>query len=153
MKITKEILTQVFDILWDRADKIMKEKNPCGHKCVNGGHSCLGSDFYKTYNGKYRHSVCCGNCPRWDNGCKANKPLGCRMFLCSNARSSPELTEAQKKLDGIASVADCFYLARCYMDKDEAISHALYNNTLLRKINDDVSKQIEFLKENNISFS
>src|SRR4051812_14531075 len=99
-KALKLKLEKAFDILWDRIDNIMKTHNPCGHCVVDGNHSCFRKanqiQIAKTHNyyevGLFENNehfsrACCSYCKFWDKGCKANKPLLCRTFLCWELQS------------------------------------------------------------------
>jgi hypothetical protein len=63
----------LYDALYEEVDLFMKKHNPCDirdGKCTKGR---------KGYN-----SFCCSWCPELsDNGCIADKPLACRIWLCS----------------------------------------------------------------------
>ena len=77
-------LSELYDKLYDKVDAFMVKTNPCkveNGKCIRGRNG--GRNF------------CCdvyGEMPKCKHlskdGCKANKPLACRLWLCGDAREN-----------------------------------------------------------------
>jgi hypothetical protein len=75
---------KLYDDLFKEASNFLKKYNPC--KIQNG--YCLRNHKYGERN------FCCGGCPHLTlNGCKAEKPLMCKLWLCDYALKelSPEV--------------------------------------------------------------
>lgn len=85
-----------YDILFKKIDDFMLRVNPCSvkdGKCLRaqmgGSNFCCGSsERYKK----------CSHCS--SNGCNAEKPLGCRAWLCKEAENSftPEQAKEYRRI-------------------------------------------------------
>jgi hypothetical protein len=65
--------SRLYDVLYEMADKVLKEHNPC--RVENG--KCLRCQ-------KGGHNFCCDDCQYLkDNGCSV-KALYCRVWLCGS---------------------------------------------------------------------
>lgn len=70
-------IEKLYDLIYDRADKLFKEYNPCNiHKNKDGYTNCL------EYKG-FANQLCCLYChgQYWDNGCTV-QCLKCKLFIC-----------------------------------------------------------------------
>ncbi len=80
---------RIYDILWEDADAILKELNPCA---IKGG-VCCG-----TYSGD--KGLCCKGCKHLTaTGCGV-RSLACKVWTCSALRN----TEANQRLRAIERV-------------------------------------------------
>ena len=74
-------LSKRYDMLYEKADELLKEYNPCQFK----NNSCTISKLDPSYNDapkeKTRNQLCCCNCEYWDKGCTV-KALFCKTWLC-----------------------------------------------------------------------
>lgn len=76
MKHSIKYYSEKYDELYDKADKLLKECNPCKIKCG----SCQANRIDPKYNSTKQ--LCCGGCPYWKNGCTV-KSLACKLWLCT----------------------------------------------------------------------
>jgi hypothetical protein len=114
------LLEQVFDLLYKRADKIVIIEKPCEHTVNAAGHSCIGKS-HKTGGGN-RPQCCCDGCKLFRDGCKAEKPLTCKCWLCPIAQTKhPKTANKLWKIDNL--VLDFgFWASRG--DKSESLAQA-----------------------------
>lgn len=89
--MTKGEMEQKYDKLYDDADAIFNELNPCQfRKTEDGKVVCAGSKSIEKYVGK--DQTCCHGCKHLGpNGCTV-KSLGCKLWTCDH------LTEARPDL-------------------------------------------------------
>lgn len=81
----KDWLSQKYDELWDKADKLLKANSPCGIKMKGGSIICRGCAEIGMGN---PNELCCGGCKfHTIDGCQAEKPLSCKLWLCNTAAS------------------------------------------------------------------
>jgi len=96
---TKE-LSAIYDRVYDIADRLFKQYNPCNIRKKGNRVTCIGkTDPCKT--------LCCYECSPfcnltgyyyWNSGCTV-KCLGCKLFLCRPARKkSPILSKKLYRL-------------------------------------------------------
>lgn len=127
-------LERVFDKLWNKADAVIKEFNPCeviGKRVV----TCLGCRMVlREFNffgqaiqlppDGNENTLCCDGC-KWhtDKGCVAHQPLTCRTWLCGTAKHKHP--EANRRLRRIANrlIQLGFYAHRG--DRKASIKNAL----------------------------
>lgn len=136
--ITRERLSKVYNKLYNKADKIVKRKNPCGiHKNEQGDHVCLAckehpdfdedSQFADNYTAKYGikpNTMCCGGCPSHEQGkgCTATMPLACKAWTCPTVQSAnPDIA---RKLFRIEKRAEKARLSTFRGDKKETLDDA-----------------------------
>jgi hypothetical protein len=121
----KARLERIFDRLYAAAEKVIREHDPCKVKINQHGASCLDCISRKGQGDASRlNKLCCAGCKfHTSKGCKANKPLTCRTWLCYTAQD--DNPEAFRKLDRIAERAAAmgFYVGRG--DKEDSINNAL----------------------------
>lgn len=105
----KELAAE-YDRLYAEAEAVLNEFKPCEHTFDLGNHHCIGQgegvqtpyDYGSSSN--IGPQCCCNGCKSWtDKGCVADKPLGCKTWLCGIARIAHP--EACAKLDTIARQA------------------------------------------------
>jgi hypothetical protein len=123
---TQQELEHIYDGLYDQASKVLAEINPCQHTVSAGKHTCTGKDTVN-WDLKPQHrntpQCCCVGCKYWDYGCKAEKPLACKVWLCSAAMYKfPKAIEA---LNAIGREAKRFALLSFRSDKTTSIKNAL----------------------------
>lgn len=112
-KTRRKILEAIYDHLYNQADKILKENNPCGHCILNGTHSCHGKRDFSALKGSYgdntSEQACCIGCGFWNRnlGCTNNKPLSCKVWLCGTSENKHPLIMAA--LDKIKQYASVFW--------------------------------------------
>ena len=73
----------LYDLVYNKADKLFKEYNPCKIKCKKNNISCIMHSV-----GRPNNKLCCYSCEKhWsDKGCTI-KCLYCKLYLCDAARS------------------------------------------------------------------
>lgn len=123
----RKILEKIYDTLYEEADKVLKEFNPCEHKGDGDNHICLGSTKENPAMWKENSAACCcGGCKFWkiNVGCTAEKPLSCKVWLCGAARLKHK--EIPHKLDAIAKKAYNLELVGARQDKSFIINNALF---------------------------
>ncbi|GAG08708.1 unnamed protein product, partial [marine sediment metagenome] len=65
---------KLYDLIYDKADKLLKRYNPCNIRIENGGLVCNLESDSKT--------LCCSHCQYLgENGC-TTKCLGCKIGMC-----------------------------------------------------------------------
>lgn len=132
IKFKKKELSQIYDILWGEADKILKEHNPCQICVTERGIECshtirqsvfVGDPLYE----KHPNVLCCGKCKYHDleKGCTV-KALGCKVSLCGTAMDlNPE---THKKLRIIRDKADSLSLYLSIRSNKEYILKNSFEN-------------------------
>jgi hypothetical protein len=107
MMHTTKFISEKYDELYDKADKLLKEYNPCRIKCG----SCQANRIDPKYNSTKQ--LCCGGCPYWKNGCTV-KSLACKLWLCGpvqgkfpypNNKKTELVSELVGKLEDIRNEA------------------------------------------------
>lgn len=152
----KEGLENVFDILWIKADALIKTHNPCQFKKDDKGcHSCLamrlkGREDLKT--------GCCDGCHYLTpNGCGANQPLQCKLWLCNvnNYKNGiSDLHFDNKVLEELAILTktawDFFFMSMFNPRKDRKhiIESAIYNIGYRKSENYILGKISDYLTQN-----
>lgn len=90
-----DTIETTFDKLFEEAEQVIKQYNPCEVKVENGVCNCLGSRNGNTCSNT--NTLCCGGCKyHTKQGCKAHKPLTCKAWICFTAQA--KYPEAAKKL-------------------------------------------------------
>lgn len=127
-------LSDLHDRIYNEADKLIKEYNPCNiHKLSNGRLSCADNP-----DGYDRNMLCCSACNEpgdgighWDNGCTV-ECLACKLFLCSTARKNNE--ELSAKLYNLQRIVEKTGLdsTRYFMSKNEWIDYCIEYEELLK---------------------
>lgn len=107
MKRSIKYFSEKYDELYEKADKLLKEYNPCKIKCG----SCQANRIDPKYNST--NQLCCGGCPHWKNGCTV-KSLACKLWLCGPVqgkfpylynKNSERIRELAHKLEAIRNEA------------------------------------------------
>lgn len=125
-----DILERIYDTLYDAADKILNKYNPCEHSFCDKKHTCLGKLIPQLGEGMHGHNrteqACCIGCEFWrSNGCNADKPMYCKVWLCGVAINRHQ--DILKKLAKIKSLASRFRFADeacCREEKSFILSRA-----------------------------
>ena len=120
--ILRQKLETVFDGLYQEAEDILKQFNPCEARVKNGCFSCIGQT--SKLGGNNTAQCCCIGCSKWtDKGCVADKPLTCRTWLCNLAGARHE--EADNALFRLSSKVSNlgFYVTRG--DKQASLDKAI----------------------------
>ena len=99
-----QILEAIFEKLYARAESVLNNFQPCEHKVINKKHSCLGQS--DSLAGNNTPQCCCIGCPSWNKGCKAEKPLTCKTWLCGIAKLN--YPKAYIQLTEVANLAKRF---------------------------------------------
>lgn len=118
------LIGRVFEYLYNQADSILKESNPCRHTFKKGKHNCVGQDdeLGGMSLGRRQAACCCYGCNFFNNGCTAEKPLTCKTWLCPTAKLTN--SGATKKLNEIANLTDYFGLYTVRGDKQQSLEQA-----------------------------
>lgn len=99
-------LGAIYDRMYKKADKLLKEHNPCRITPIKekpGCFSCAGS-----WSGG--STLCCAGCLWFDKGCTI-KALGCKLWLCSRtAHKNPELVAILKGMIERANSLGIFHI-------------------------------------------
>lgn len=95
--------SELYDVLYETADSILKKYDPCGFKngiCKAGGNCCEGCKYLSK------------------KGCTV-KALSCKIWLCESAKkNNPECASA---LNSLGSVCQKFDLYGFRMRKEDII--------------------------------
>lgn len=77
---------KLYDLIYDKADRLLKQHNPCNIHTENGKVKCDNSNYNKA-----PHSfLCCFQCHyKSKEGCTTNC-LMCKLFLCNISTSAEE---------------------------------------------------------------
>jgi hypothetical protein len=126
-------LSDLHDKVYDIADKLIKEHNPCNiHKLDNGKIGCTNHP-----DGDYNNMLCCSDCRTtteegyWDNGCTV-ECLGCKLYLCSAARrNNRELSDKLYNLQRTVEKAG-MRSTEYYMPKNKLIDYCTEHKGSLR---------------------
>lgn len=119
-KQLRENLEAKFDGLYDKAIELLNQYNPCQIQKIGDKISCGGN-----YNGP---KLCCGSCRHLSpTGCKADKPLACRLWLCplSERKLSSDI---MKKLNDLRYEAQRLGFWVFRGEKEESIKNAMVIN-------------------------
>jgi len=141
--MTKEtLLEEIYDLLYEKAEAILKRDNPCEHKMKCGVHSCLGKK--DILSGDNNPQCCCEGCPFWDKGCKAEKPLTCKTWLC---RISKKIyPETYSDLNKITQLIDLLHFWVYRGDKRQSLNQAnsecFYSIKRLKEIKENIKNNI-----------
>lgn len=132
----KALLERIYDSLYAEAEAVLKEFNFCDHRNVGEeSYSCLSIREYPSESckisfgsGKAIRTGCCGGCKYLtEKGCSAEKPLGCKTWLCGVAKlKNPETS---KKLSEIQTKSCQMNLYTVRGDKTETINRFFEYNT------------------------
>ncbi len=129
-KKKRDFLEKVYDSLYSEAEAVLSKFNPCEHKIKAGCHTCLGKLDHSARRGSFgdntSKAACCIGCKYWDNGCKADKPLFCKVWLCETSENKHPLVSAM--LRNVREKARGFYFvsARCARKgKSESIDFSM----------------------------
>ena len=118
----RQILERIYDKLYERAAAVLDEFKPCEHKVENRTHSCIGQQA--KHNSEPQ--CCCSGCKFFENGCKAEKPLTCKTWLCFVA--TEKYPEVAAKLNKIKQKALHFNFYVHRGDKTASINKSLSNH-------------------------
>lgn len=115
----KSKLEQIYDVLFDEADKLMKEYNPC--QITDG--ECINTRYADT------KSCCCYGCKYLTpNGCSA-KSLFCRLWTC--AYLEPTLSdEFKSRQEWLYNAALSFGLLHMRGSKQDHLNTARQGNPI-----------------------
>ena len=130
----KARLSRIHDALFARADALIKQYKPCGHKNVKVTKALIAGFAFSAKAlkpGAMLHicnhdygTVCCSNCRHLTaSGCGAEKPLSCRVWLCP--REAQTQRELANGLDAIRARADRLCLVGIREDKEHHVQSAL----------------------------
>ena len=81
-------LAAEYDRLYAEAEAVLKDFQPCEHEVVKRKHHCAGMvdeipgeiGYFGSNNNP---QCCCFGCKSWTKkGCAADRPLGCKTWLC-----------------------------------------------------------------------
>ncbi len=132
-----QLLEAIFEKLYARAESVLRQFNPCEHKVDKAVHSCIG----KADQGNIPQ-CCCLGCPSWDKGCKAEKPLTCKAWLCGAAKTKHP--DASNKLSEIYGHIVFYGFWAFRGDKTKSMANA--QKTLNRFTHAQLRKELANLK-------
>lgn len=114
----KHKLELVYDQLYERAEKLLKEGNPCQWNCGK----CIGMKRGTVNN---TPQCCCEGCCHWKTGCTADKPLTCKLWLCKVAKKSTDKNTRRGLLD-VSAEANRLGFFAFRGEKKESIDAAMW---------------------------
>ena len=132
-KRIREALEKLYDRLYSEAEAVLNQYNPCQVGRCSAGIVCTEwREFQKpeaiksSDNNAQPNTLCCIRC-RYHSptkGCQADRPLTCKLWLCSAAKIC--FPVAEKKLAELRDRAKIFYYYRGNrkMSIDEAFTLA-----------------------------
>ena len=139
----RALLEKIYDSLYKEVSDILERFNPCEHKVCSSCHTCLGKLDFSAVKGSYGDNTtkeaCCVGCKFWKNGCTADKPLYCKVWLCETAASKYPIVKS--KLDIIQNKARKFNFVSgflCRKEKVDAIDFCIEMNNFSRKQIDEL---------------
>jgi len=139
--LLSEKLNKIYDALYDEADSIVKENNPCGWKSTKN--KCRGVQLSAECMGMVKGSnnntpqCCCDGCKFWNNGCTAEKPLTCKTWLCRIATFNAP-SEVLTKLSDITQKILHYNFFVHRGDKTASMARAMEHWTKKQKELDEV---------------
>lgn len=121
---------KLYDLIYDKADKLFKEYNPCNIQKRPNGMVCEYQRITFPNNEIDKHNCLC--CERWnrpcssldkDSGCMI-RSLGCKLFYCkARIDKTADWIAFCKKLGKLKCIAQKYKLNTCcYISIKEAIS-------------------------------
>jgi len=69
---------KLYDLIYDKADKLLKQYNPCNIRTENGTLICNNKYMCDSYG----ESLCCEDCEYLGNSGCTTKCLACKVALC-----------------------------------------------------------------------
>lgn len=136
---------KLYDLIYDKANKLLKEYNPCNiHINTDGVPICNNIDMCSRGGEK----LCCFQCHYWDNGCTV-KCLGCKITLCH----TPSRTFHQEfQFEGDCLKIETNKLFKAKMWKLVRITMR-YELFLLHATKEELFEDFPILEENNYELS
>lgn len=123
MTKTRKQLEILFDDLYAEAEAILKLYKPCEVRVRSGHVKCLGCRKQNTSNSA-QDELCCGGCRFHSvNGCTAEKPLACKLWLCHEAKT--KYPKAAKRLLALREIAFSNHLYVVRGDKAKSLRNAV----------------------------
>ena len=143
-----KIISDLYDILFEKADKIIKKTNPCKIKCGK----CFRAQRYNVEN-----AFCCDAYSTFftkipeckyltKNGCSAEKPLYCRVWFCDTLKDH---TDFPKELSDIWDIFCCIFYREFgwgHMINDNAHNNGLINRFSKKEAMEEFAKTTVFFK-------
>ena len=149
----RALLSKAYDELYEQADAVLKQFNPCQHTSdKNGEHTCVEAETVKSeairfWGKNYAPQCCCVGCTFWTKtGCTADKPLTCKTWLCGiTALKNPE---ANAKLRQIADQARSLFIYHERMDKKESlelsqVDKSFWNSSMRKALKEYFGKRLD----------
>jgi hypothetical protein len=119
--MTFDRLNTLYNKLYKRADQITKQSKPCkisGSKC-----QACGIEQKPYGHTPQPGEMCCAGCSHHgEKGCRADRPLACKTWLCPTARQAHP--DVAAKLDKVASRAVDLGLYGMRVSKPEVMHRA-----------------------------
>lgn len=117
--------SKLYDLVYDKADKLFKEYNPCKIQCKKEGLTCIK---YKKAHKKCM--LCCAGCKKhWSNkGCTI-KCLYCKLYICGAVANKYKAnTTFRKRLYKLCKIASKYVLLDgYYMTKRMTLARTNYD--------------------------
>lgn len=139
----RERLEQIYDALFAEAEKILKEaNNVCEFRKTSDGAVCAGCSIGYVE----PKTLCCEGCKYHSvtQGCRAEKPLACKTWLCVSRRGARPDVEA--KLAQIRTATESFGFYKIRGDKDESLDQAIDYKTG----HSEIKKILNVLRNENV---
>jgi hypothetical protein len=140
--VAVRLLSQKYDELYARAEAVLKEFNPCEVCKTKRGVECFDTVRNTKLRGAFGinrpNLLCCNGCEFHNRkvGCTAEKPLMCKVWVCSTLRTAKP--EVAKKLDIIGREARPYgFISVMRADKPMALEYAirlLFRNNAEREV-------------------
>jgi hypothetical protein len=144
----------LYNRLYRRADKIVRQDNPCQiQKDAKGNVTCVSSRLGKAkYGSKPSNDLCCGGCNQLGpEGCKAEKPLTCKSWVCPTIwATNPKV---HRKLSRVSRAAMKHNFWKFRGDKTASMQQALSTKHEAQRLVDSLlneSPEMKTLKKNKV---
>ena len=121
-KYANKTQSQLYDIFYERADRLLKRYNPCKIQIDKSGHtSCVYYRYIHATNDK----LCCNYCNNsyWNNGC-TTQCLPCKLYICSCIPGKSRIIRLFYLLRKEAQIY-CLPVYNFYCSKDESFRELL----------------------------
>ena len=136
-------IDKLYDLIWAKADRLIKQYNPCNIRYTDNGLRCNNACMVKDCG----NDLCCGGCKWLDKkiGCTV-KSVGCKVGTCWEGSTWYDIFEDDLSLinipdtfitqmDRLRKIAFRYNLSAYRMSKEETLKWRLHNDQITNDYN------------------